>query len=458
MSEPDLLANEAQSLDESGDYRAGNGTPEENMNFTQIELWPVERLVPHVRALRKNDHAVDRMVALISEFGFKLPLLIRGDGALVDGHLRLKAAQKLKLTEVPVLLCDEWTETQVKAFRLAVNRSATWADWDWDLVAQEIAELQHSGLDLALTGFDPGEIDRLLSQLAIDDEPPVAVTHSEPVSRLGDLWMCGEHRLLCGDATSSSDVDLLLQQAKPQLMLTDPPYGVQYDPMWREEAGLGKQRQTGIVVNDDRVDWSLAYELFPGDVAYVWHAGIYAGEVASSLAAAGFEIRTQIIWAKQHFAMSRGHYHWQHEPCWYAVRKGQSANWRGGRKESTLWEVSNLNPFGAGEAEDAVTGHSTQKPVELMRRPMLNHTEEGDSIYDPFLGSGSTLIAAERGSRLCYGLEISPAYVDMSVLRWQNLTGRPAMLEGSGKSFEEVAVDRRPTASPAQEVAVSAAV
>jgi DNA modification methylase len=239
-------------------------------------------------------------------------------------------------------------------------------------------------------------------------------------------------------------------------MLTDPPYGVGYDPQWREQAGLGKQRQTGAVINDDRVDWSAAYKLFPGDVAYVWHAGIYAPEVAISLADAGFEIRTQIIWAKQHFAMSRGHYHWQHKPCWYAVRKGQPAGWRGGRKESTLWEVPNLNPFGTAGTEDAVTGHGTQKPVELMRRPILNHTEEGDLIYDPFLGSGSTLIAAERASRVCYGLEISAGYVDAIVLRWQNLTGRQAVLEATGKTFEEMRADRRRAAGLSEEECVSA--
>ena len=427
------------------------------MSSLDIENWPVARLKPYAKPIRKNDHAVDRMAAIIREFGLKLPLLIRGNGELIDGHLRLKAAQKLEITEVPVLRCDEWTEGQVKAFRLAVNRSATWAEWDWDVVAQEIAELQHTGLDLALTGFDACEVDRLLHQWSTDGEQAVPSSDPEPVSRRGDLWLCGQHRLLCGDATSANDVDQLLRQARPLLMVTDPPYGVRYDPTWREQAGLGKQRQTGAVLNDDRVDWSVAYKLFPGDVAYVWHAGVFAPEVAASLAVAGFEIRTQIIWAKQHFAMSRGHYHWQHEPCWYAVRKGQSASWRGGRKESTLWDISNLNPFGAGETEDAVTGHGTQKPVELMRRPMLNHTEEGDILYDPFLGSGSTLIAAERGNRICYGLEIGPAYVDRIVLRWQNLTGRQAVLESSGRSFEEMATTRRETVSPAGEVNASAA-
>ena len=191
--------------------------------------------------------------------------------------------------------------------------------------------------DLTLTGFDSLEIDKLLLQFqGEDNNQPVPVDPPEPVSARGDLWICGEHRTLCGDATSASDVGRLLAEAKPELMVTDPSYGVDYDPAWREEAGLGKQRQTGKVLNDDRIDWWAAYQLFGGNVAYVWHAGISAGDVASSLALSGFAIRAQIIWAKQHFAMSRGHYHWQHEPCWYAVRTGCPGNWRGGRKESTL--------------------------------------------------------------------------------------------------------------------------
>jgi DNA modification methylase len=427
------------------------------MTALQVELWPVSTLVPYQRVVRKNDHAVDRMVVTLREFGLKLPLLVRSDGEIVDGHLRLKAAQKLELTEVPVIRCDEWTEDQVKAFRLVVNRSATWAEWDWDVVATEIAELHQANFDLTLTGFDAREIDRLLTELSTDAEQTICSEDPEPVSRSGDLWICGQHRVLCGDSTSSSDVRLLLQEARPRLMVTDPPYGVEYDPKWREEAGLGRQRQTGIVENDDRVDWSIAYQLFPGDVAYIWHAGIYAADVAASLKSTGFDIRAQIIWAKQHFAMSRGHYHWQHEPCWYAVRHGHSAQWRGGRKESTLWEVSNLNPFGASETEDAITGHSTQKPVELMRRPMFNHTEEGEVVYDPFLGSGSSLIAAERANRICYGLEISPAHVDRIVLRWQKLTGRQAVLEHSGERFDVVAADRQQSATNQQGFPVSGA-
>jgi DNA modification methylase len=212
--------------------------------------------------------------------------------------------------------------------------------------------------------------------------------------------------------------------------------------MWREEADLGHQRQTGAVPNDDRADWREAYRLFPGDVAYVWHAGVHAGEVAEGLVATGFAIRAQIIWAKQHFAMSRGDYHWQHEPCWYAVRQGKSSHWSGDRKQSTLWQVANLNPFG-GDRETEATGHGTQKPVELMQRPILNHTEPGDAVYDAFLGSGTTLIAAEKTGRLCYGMDIYPPYVDQAVKRWQKLTGKQATLVGNGRTFEDIAANGR---------------
>lgn len=413
---------------------------------THIQLWPIERLLPYARTLRRNDDAVDRMVAAIQEFQFVVPLLVRGDGEIVDGHLRLKAARKLGLAEVPVIVCDEWTPAQVKAFRLMVNRSSTWAKWDWEGIAQELADLQLLSFDLALTGFDQLEIDKLLLKSREDDDGPMVPRGSTPVTAAGDLWVCGEHRVLCGDSTSAPDVGGLLAGVTPELMVTDPPYGVEYDPAWREEAGLGTQRQTGKVVNDDRVDWAAAYKLFGGNVAYVWHAGIYAGEVAGSLAASGFQIRAQIVWAKQHFAMSRGHYHWQHEPCWYAVREGRPASWRGGRKESTVWNLANLNPFGAAAAgdadENAATGHGTQKPVELMRRPILNHTEKGAVIYDPFLGSGSTLMAADSVGRICFGIEISPLYVDAVIERWQRATGKQAVLETGGGTFDEVRVER----------------
>ena len=407
-----------------------------------IQSWSLSKFVPYFRNPRKNDQAVERMAASIHEFGFKVPILARSDGEVVDGHLRLKAAHKLGLAEVPVILCDEWTEAQVKAFRLMVNQSANWANWDEKLVALELEDLKALDFDLSLTGFDPVDLDGFLfgevdegSESEVISEPPL-----QPVTLTGDRWLCGSHRVLCGDSTSAEAVSILFGSAQPVLMVTDPPYGVDYDPNWRERAGLGKQRQTGTVANDQQVDWSRAYRLFPGSVAYVWHAGVHAAEVAAGLDSAGFRIRSQIIWAKQHFALSRGDYHWQHEPCWYAVREGKSANWNGDRTQSTLWQVANLNPFGGSQEE--ATGHGTQKPVELMRRPILNNSTTGDVVYDPFLGSGTTLIAAHRTDRICMALDIDPAYVDVAVKRWQKLTGLTAVLASDGREFDQVAAER----------------
>lgn len=225
-------------------------------------------------------------------------------------------------------------------------------------------------------------------------------------------------------------------------MVTDPPYGVEYDPSWRQEAYEKGQCKFGVkrfgkVDNDDRVDWTPALSLFSGDVAYVWHAGVFAGDVAASIGAIEFDIRAQIIWKKQHFVMGRGAYHWGHEPCWYAVRKGSNSNWHGDRSQSTIWDIPNTNPMGGDKGEkESQSNHGTQKPVELMRRPILNHTVKGDSVYDPFLGSGTTLIAAELTERVCYGLEIDPQYCDVIVRRWQKQTGREATLEGIGCTFE----------------------
>ena len=384
-------------------------------------------------------------MASIREFGFKIPILARSTGEIVDGQLRLKAALKLGLDEVPIILCDEWTDTQVKAFRLMANRSATWADWDTKLVALEIQELKALDFDLALTGFEPVETDEFLFGTNEQNEPEESIPElpAESVSRAGDRWKCADHRIQCGDATCRETVHLLVGSAHPVLMVTDPPYGVSYDPTWRERAGLGRPRQVGTVRNDHQADWTKALELFGGDVVYVWHAGVHAAEVAHSLEALGFRIRAQIIWVKQHFVLGRGDYHWAHEPCYYAVREGQASRWCGDRTQSTVWQVPNLNPIG-GTREEAATGHGTQKPIELMRRAILNNTVRGDIVYDPFLGSGTTLIAAEVTERICYGLEIDPAYVDVIVTRWQQLTGKLAVLEENGRTFNQVAAERRP--------------
>jgi hypothetical protein len=232
--------------------------------------------------------------------------------------------------------------------------------------------------------------------------------------RVGDCFELGAHRVFCGDATDREVVRRLLGTDHPRLMATDPPYGVDYDPAWRA-----------------RALWTAALRHFPGDVAYVWHAGLHAGTVATTLEQLDFQIRVQIIWVKQHFALSRGDYHWQHEPCWYAVRRGRPSTWSGDRGQSTVWQVANLNPIGAAATpENAVTGHATQKPVELFERPIRNHTRPGDAIFEPFAGSGTALIAAERTQRRCLALELDPRYVQAIIDRWQMLTGRRAVKVG----------------------------
>jgi DNA modification methylase len=215
-------------------------------------------------------------------------------------------------------------------------------------------------------------------------------------------------------------------------MITDPPYGVAYDPQWRAKAGVNKNRgKMGKVRNDDRADWREAWALFPGDVAYVWHGALHASIVEESLRTAGFQIRSQIIWAKDRFALSRGDYHWQHEPAWYAVRKGTSGRWAGDRSQGTVWSIP--------AREDSGLGHGTQKPVDCMRRPMVNNSEPGDAVYEPFCGSGTTIIAGETVGRRVFAIELDPLYVDVAIRRWQTFTSKAAVHKDSGLSFDEIA-------------------
>ena len=205
-------------------------------------------------------------------------------------------------------------------------------------------------------------------------------------------------------------VTAVLAGAVPQLMVTDPPYGVEYDPAWRHRWGVNNSARKDKIQNDEVADWAPAWSLFPGEIAYVWHGALRSTIVAESLFKAGFAIRAQIIWAKERLVMSQGDYHWQHEPCWYVVRK--KGNWTGDRKQTTLWNI----PSGG---QDADTRHATQKPVECMRRPMLNNSSPGQAIYEPFLGSGTTLIAAQSSGRVCLAIETDPLFVDLAIRRWQ---------------------------------------
>ena len=352
------------------------------------------------------------------------------------GNQRIQAAKKLGWKEVPVIIEEGLSEEIIKERIIKDNKH--YGEFDFDMLANEweIDTLIDAGFsEDELVGFDIEEIEPQ------EDESDVLepCKDEDAITKLGDIYELNEHRIVCGDSTLPEYVEKCLNGQEPILMVTDPPYGVEYDPAWRKDI-KGKlevaARALGKVQNDDKVNWALAWYLFPGSIAYIWHAGKYCGEVEKSLVDSEFEIISQIIWVKQHFALSRGDYHWQHEPCWYAVKKGHPHNWQESRKESTTWEISNLNCFGKSKDEDERTSHSTQKPIECMARPIRNNTSEGEGVYDPFLGSGTTLIAAEGLNRVCYGIELSPAYCDIIIDRWKKFmvkNGREFIIKKNGE-------------------------
>lgn len=416
----------------------------------KVERWPIERLIPYARNARTHsDEQVGQIAASMREWGWTNPILVAEDGTVIAGHGRLSAAQRLGFTEAPVMVARGWTEAQRRAYVLADNKLTLNAGWDIPMLATELQELDTGEIDLELTGFSSDELESLLTWApsrsdGLTDPDDVPELAEAAVSAPGDLWTLGRHRLICGDATSADAVGKLLGDVKPHLMVTDPPYGVEYDPRWRLEAGVNKAHQTraeGRVENDNRADWREAWALFPGDVSYVWHGALHASAVAESLAASGFIVRSQIIWAKASLVIGRGHYHWQHEPCWYAVRKGGTGHWSGDRKQSTVWQIQNMHRT-QGNVDDGKTAHSTQKPVECMRRPIENNSNPGQAVYEPFSGSGTTIIAAEQTGRACYAVELNPLYVDMAVKRWEAFTGEKARLDGVGDSFERVSKAR----------------
>lgn len=403
-----------------------------------LEIWPLEKLVPSPRNARTHSPAqVAEIAGSIRAFGFTNPILVGTGGDVIAGHGRLAAARQLGLLDVPVIRLTGLSELQRRQLVLADNRIALNAGWDLDMLKLELADLKELGADLSMLGFTAKELSDAFTSAdnpGLTDEDEVPERSEVQITRPGDVWCLGPHRVVCGDATDAAVVKVLLEDTAPGLMVTDPPYGVNYDPEWRHRAGVNASKRTGKVKNDERADWSAAWALFPGSIAYVWHGALHAVTVAESLEGEGFTIRAQIVWAKERLVIGRGDYHWQHEPCWYAVRK--KGHWTGDRKQTTLWTI----PSGG---QDTDTVHGTQKPVECMRRPILNNSAPGEFVYDPFLGSGTTLIAAQTTGRICLGIELDPSYVDVIVRRWQAFTGEEATRQADGKVFSAVAAEKR---------------
>jgi DNA modification methylase len=408
-----------------------------------VENWPVERLIPYARNPRKNDVVVDKMASAIQEFGFRIPIVARSDGAVIDGHLRLKAAQKLGLTEVPVALADDLTEAQIKAFRLLANRSAAWAEWDDELLALEIKDLQELGYDLDLTGFDAKELKALTEaqpSAGLTEDDAVPEPPADPVTKPGDVFILGNHRLLCADSTVLANVEKVLDGVLADMAFTDPPYNVEYDTAPPDK----KHKNRRPILNDAQgKDFEEMLYNVCVNILMVCKGAIYICMAASEMyalqktfIAAGGKWSTFLIWAKHHFTIGRSDYHRQYEPILYGWKEGADRFWCGARDQSDIWHIDRAmnNKL-----------HPTMKPVELVERAIKNSSKSRDIVLDCFGGSGSTLIACEKLNRQCRMIELDPKYCDVIVRRWQEFTGHAAVLESDGRSFDELTAERNHT-------------
>jgi DNA modification methylase len=411
-----------------------------------VEMVPIGRLHPDPANPRRiSEEELDALENSMRRYGCVQPIVALPDGTVVGGHQRLIAARRLGYEVVPVIWVDLSLE-QARLLGLALNKIQ--GSWDEALLGRLLAELQTvPDLDLRISGFDEGEVAALLRSLevrekrdrleAFDLDDALEWARRTPHTKTGDLWQLGDHRLLCGDATKPVDVERLLAGAAPRLLATDPPYGVSLDLTWRDRASESpdpagrRSRSAGHrnteLAGDTRVDWSAAFALVPSlEVGYVWHAGVHAAEVAAGLERIGFEIVSQVIWDKGAFTLGRAWYHWGHEPCWVVRKKRARLPFRGLRDQATVWRAPSPKMPSAGSAEPALD-HPTQKPLLLFETPIRNHLKSGEAVYDPFLGSGTCLIAAERCGMAAVAMELDPVYVEVALRRWERFSGHEAV-------------------------------
>lgn len=407
----------------------------------KVERWKIEKLVPYARNARTHsDEQVGQIAASIKEWGWTTPVLVDEDGSIIAGHGRTLAAQRLQMTEVPVMVAKGWSDAKKRAYVLADNKLAMNAGWDNEMLALELGEIGDLGFDLNLTGFTADEIAALTPEQiepGLTDEDEVPELPEQPVTVLGDVWVLGKHRLMCGDSTSIDAVDKLMNGHKADMVFTDPPYGVSY------QDSKGRKIQ-----NDELVDKKLedfVSEAFRSGVTaskegaawYVWHASRFQREFENALNAAGLKVRQQIIWVKGQGvdgtaqvnapAIGRSHFRWLHEPCFYAsISNPFNA---GDRKTTTVWTVTR---------QTTNTVHPTQKPVPLIEIALQNSSKNDDFVLDLFGGSGSTMIACEKTGRINRSMELDPKYCDVIVKRWQDFTGKIAVHAETGKPFAEV--------------------
>jgi len=395
----------------------------------KIEQRSVETLIPYINNSRKHsDEQVAQIAASIKEFGWTNPILVDGANGLIAGHGRLMAARKLKMTEVPVIELAYLTETQKKALIIADNKLALNAGWDTAMLTIEMQELQEEGFDLDLLGFDDKELNALLepeTKEGLTDEDEVPELPKEPKTKLGDIYILGNHRLMCGDSTSITDMEKLVNGQPVDMCLTDPPYNVAYEGGTKEKLTIQNDSMEDGQFRQFLRDAFVAADMVmkAGAVFYIWHADSEGYNFRGACHDAGWKVRQCLIWKKSSLVMGRQDYHWMHEPCLYGWKDGASHLWSADRKQTTILEFD--KPSRNGE-------HPTMKPVELFEYQMLNNTKGGDIVLDSFGGSGTTLIAAEKHGRYARLMELDPKYCDVIVKRWEDFTGKQAVLETQG--------------------------
>ena len=391
----------------------------------KIETIKVAALIPYARNSRTHsDEQVAQVAASIKEFGFTNPVLIDNEGGIIAGHGRTMAARKLGLAEVPCIRMSHLTEAQKRAYVIADNKLALNAGWDEKMLALEFKDLQDMGFDLELTGFGLGDIDELLAELDAttegktdaDSTPDV---QAEVISKIGDVWVLGKHRLMCGDSTDAGSVALLMNGEKADMVFTDPPYGVDYE-------GINNDTRAGLSDLLDKAFKSYAAHCKPGSPVYVFHSDRCA-DIFHNVFRRYCHFSSMIIWVKPSLVLSQTDYQSQHEPCIYGWIEGASHPWHSDRKQTSIWEFD----------KERVDGHTTPKPVDLVGNALANSSKPGQVVVDLFGGSGSTMIASEKTGRVARLMELDPRYVDVIVRRWQQYTGKSAVHAVTGQAFGE---------------------
>jgi len=392
----------------------------------QVELTDIQRVIPYARNPRRNDQAIDKVAASIKEYGFRQPIVVDEDMVIIAGHTRLQAAQKLGLSKVPTHIANGLTPAQVKAYRLADNRTGQEAEWDDELLGIELGELSELGFNLDLTGFDDAELDKLLSEIdegGLTDEDEVPEAPEEPVTKAGDIWHLDDHRLICGDSTDSDTLDKLMDGHLVDMVFTDPPYNVNYGATAKDKMrSKGGAKAGRKIMNDNLGDDFEAFlsaacanmlRLCKGAI-YICMSSSELDTLQSAFRSSGGKWSTFIIWAKNTFTLGRADYQRQYEPILYGWKEGNDRYWCGARDQGDVWF------FNKPLKNDL---HPTMKPVELVCQAIKNSSKSKDIVLDSFGGSGSTLIACEKLGRQARLIELDPAYCDVIVKRWEEFTG-----------------------------------